>query len=127
MDKKHPWKERAEQIKSEMVRSSELDMQKNVLNEQILSLQTQISKKDEQLDHVNVKVDILEKRMESLRNQSMVVDTYEKEIETLKSQEQAYQEAIDGLHADLQEVENENIHLKKRLKREGLLYFHFRD
>ncbi|KAJ3084482.1 hypothetical protein HK102_000645 [Quaeritorhiza haematococci] len=112
-----PWLSRADAVKSEYAVNVEMQKQIESLNEEILSLIKDIKLKEQQMQEAAVKIELLEKRGQDVRKHADVISQLEDELARSRQQEKLYEDAIESLHADLEQMEQENEKLKKMSKR----------
>jgi TolA-binding protein len=107
-----PWKQRAQEFKSEIMLTSDVDRRVQGLNDQILGLVKDIKLKERALQEAGTKVELLESRMENMKKQAEVITQLEKDLARSQQQEKQYEEALESLQADLEALEQENAKLK---------------
>ncbi|KAI9594343.1 dynein associated protein-domain-containing protein [Syncephalis fuscata] len=108
-----PWACRAQEFKSEIMLTVDVDRRVQSLNDQILGLTKEFKFKERVLKESHVKIELLESRMEKMKKQGETIIELEKELEQSKIQEKNYEEALENLQADLEALEKENTRLKR--------------
>ncbi|KND03013.1 uncharacterized protein SPPG_02084 [Spizellomyces punctatus DAOM BR117] len=112
-----PWLSRADRVKSDYTVNSNLQKQVESLNEEVMTLVREVKSKDQLLQESAVKIELLEKRMENVRKHAETISHLEDSLTKTKEKAKVYEEAVESLHADLEQLENENEKLRKVVKR----------
>ncbi|KAJ3191687.1 hypothetical protein HK101_007497 [Irineochytrium annulatum] len=122
---KSAWLARSEVVKAEF--SINTDMQKQIegLNEEILALMKDIRQKEQSHQEATVKIDLLERKAEMLKKHTETIAAYEEELAALRVTEKSYKEAIEHLHAENLNIEQENAKFKKLISRQERQGFQF--
>jgi dynactin 1 len=68
--------------------------------------------KDRTIQESDVKIELMERRMEAIKKQADRIAELEDEVSKGRKQERAYEEAIEQLQSDLDNMEQENAKLK---------------
>ncbi|KAJ1979239.1 hypothetical protein H4R34_002907 [Dimargaris verticillata] len=108
-----PWYQRAQQFKAELVLNVEVEQKLQTLNEEIMNLIREIKLKDQALQESGVKIELLEKRMETVKKQAETIARLEAKLHKGKDQQRIFEEAMDNLQTELEQLEQENHKLKK--------------
>lgn len=108
-----PWIKRASDIKAEVVINHELEHKLQQHNDEIIKLIKDVRMKDQSLQESEVKISILEKRMEVAKKEMEQIKSLEDDLEKSINQEQMYEEALENLQMEYDQLEIENNQLKK--------------
>ncbi|KIK63885.1 hypothetical protein GYMLUDRAFT_40972 [Collybiopsis luxurians FD-317 M1] len=108
----HPWVARVPEIQRISTINAEAERRIASLSDEVQSLVRTLRTKDQAMQELNVKVELMERRGEQAKKQSEVILGLEGELGKARKQEKAYEEAMEQLQADLDMLEKENGRLK---------------
>ncbi|CDO76476.1 hypothetical protein BN946_scf184615.g2 [Trametes cinnabarina] len=107
-----PWVARIDEIKAATAINVEAERKVAQLNDEIQALARTIKLKEQAIQEMNVKVELMERRMEAAKKQADTITDLENELSKARKQERAYEEAMEQLQADLDALEQDNAKLK---------------
>lgn len=107
-----PWVVRIDEIKTRLSVNVEAEIKVNQLTEEMQSLARSLRTKDQAFQESNVKIELMERRMGAVKRQADQIADLEIELGKARKQERAYEEAMEQLQADLDELEQANTKLK---------------
>lgn len=90
-----------------------------MFTEENKTLQREVKIRDQSLQEAGVKVETLEKRLEGSRKMADVIVELENDVQKAKRQEKVYEDAIEQVQRELEEVERELAGYKKEGGRGG--------
>lgn len=102
-----PWVRRASQFKANLVQNSDMERQIGRLNEEIISLARELKLRDQAIQEYAVKTELLDKRTETARKLSAEMLTMQRQLESARAKEQTYEEAIESLQGEMDNMERE--------------------
>ncbi|KAJ1657605.1 hypothetical protein IWQ61_003019 [Dispira simplex] len=111
--KEAPWVQRAHQFKTELVLNVEVERKLQALNEEILNLIREIKLKDQALQESGVKIELQEKRIELAKKQADTISQLEEHIRRSREQRKVYEDTLEGLQTEIDQLEKENAKLKR--------------
>ncbi|KAJ3044685.1 hypothetical protein HDV00_001089 [Rhizophlyctis rosea] len=117
-----PWLVRAEEVKTGYRINVELQKRVEALEAEVVALVKQANNKEELVQESAVKIEFLERKLENVKKQVDTIAQLEEDLGKSKQQSVLYEEAIEALHADLEQMEKENAQLKKvarRMEKQG--------
>lgn len=82
------------------------------LNEENRGLARTIKERDQTVQESTVKIELMERRLDAIKKQADTIAELENEISKARKQEKSYEEAIEQLQSDLDNLEQENAKLK---------------
>ncbi|QRW26877.1 Dynein associated protein [Rhizoctonia solani] len=97
-----PWVVRIAEVKALSAVNVDAERTVNKLNEEIKDLIRSIKTRDQTIQETSVKIELMERRMETVKKQADAI-----------KQEKAYEEALEQLQSDLDEMGQENARLKQ--------------
>lgn len=107
-----PWVLRVDEIKAATAVNVEAERKVAQLNDEIQGLARTIKAKDQYIQEAGVKIELMERRIEAAKKQTETIHDFEAELTKSKKQERAYEDAMEQLQADLDNLEKENVKLK---------------
>ncbi|OSD01208.1 dynactin [Trametes coccinea BRFM310] len=107
-----PWVSRIDEIKAATAINVEAERKVAQLNDEIQALARTLKIKDQTIQELNVKVELMERRIEAAKKQADAITDLENELSKARKQERAYEEAMEQLQADLDALEQDNAKLK---------------
>ncbi|KAJ2451611.1 hypothetical protein EV183_003492 [Coemansia sp. RSA 2336] len=102
-----PWSVRATQFKASLVQNADVEKRTGQLNEEIVSLARELKLRDQTIQELGVKSEMLEKRSESMRRQAEQISELRKLLDETRAKERTYEEALESLQAEMEAVESE--------------------
>ncbi|KAJ2806620.1 hypothetical protein H4S07_003765, partial [Coemansia furcata] len=108
-----PWVKRAAQFKASLVQNSDVERRTEALNEEIVSLARKLRVRDQAIQELGAKTEMLEKRTETMRRQGEQVAELQRVLEAARSKELTYEEAIESLQGEMDALERECRKLKQ--------------
>ncbi|KAJ2849310.1 hypothetical protein IWW36_002724, partial [Coemansia brasiliensis] len=102
-----PWSLRASQFKASLVQNADVEKRTGQLNEEIVSLARELKLRDQTIQELGVKSEMLEKRSESMRRQAEQINELRKLLEETRAKERTYEEALESLQTEMEAVESE--------------------
>ena len=121
-----PWVLRVDEIKAATAVNVEAERKVAQLNDEIQGLARTIKSKDQHIQEAGVKIELMERRIESAKKQTETIHDFEAELAKYRKQERSYEEAMEQLQTDLDNLEKENVKLKaaaSNAERQGELVF----
>ncbi|KAJ3280259.1 hypothetical protein HK104_000788, partial [Borealophlyctis nickersoniae] len=112
-----PWLSRAEKVKEGYIVNVEMEKKIEALDKEVVALLKELNEKEQSLQECTLKIEVLESRMENVRKHADTISQMEEELMKTKQQSTVYEEAIEALHADLEQMEKENAQLRKAAKK----------
>jgi dynactin 1 len=109
---KAPWVVRIDEIKANTTVNLEAERKAAQLNDELQSLVRTLKAKDQHIQEVGVKIALMERRMEGAKRQADAIAELEAELAKAQKQERAYEEAMEQLQNDLDNLEKDNARLK---------------
>ncbi|KAJ2814296.1 hypothetical protein GGI24_006432, partial [Coemansia furcata] len=100
-----PWVKRAAQFKASLVQNSDVERRTEALNEEIVSLARKLRVRDQAIQELGAKTEMLEKRTETMRRQGEQVAELQRVLEAARSKELTYEEAIESLQGEMDALE----------------------
>ncbi|KAL5476515.1 hypothetical protein ACEPAI_3372 [Sanghuangporus weigelae] len=85
----------------------------STLNEEIQELARGIRSRDQTVQELSVKIELMERRLDTVKKQADTISSLEAEIAKARKQEKSYEEAIEQLQSDLDAMEQDNAKLKQ--------------
>lgn len=113
-----PWIERAQNIKAEFTVNADMEKQIESLNDEVLTLVTEVNHTRELNQESMLKIDLLEKKLEGSRSQSAKMANLESRIQRLMEKEREFAEAADHLQEENRRIEQELNQFKRLAKRQ---------
>ncbi|KAG8833690.1 hypothetical protein FRC17_010222 [Serendipita sp. 399] len=110
-----PWLLRVEEIKALAAVNVDAERKVTQLNEEIQELVRGIKHRDQSIKESVVKIQTMERRMEASKKQADALIDLEDQLVKARKQEKAYEEAMEQLQADLDNLEQETVRLKQSL------------
>ncbi|EUC66057.1 dynactin [Rhizoctonia solani AG-3 Rhs1AP] len=107
-----PWIVRIAEVKALSAVNVDAERTVNKLNEEIKDLIRGIKTRDQNIQETGVKIELMERRMETVKKQADAIVDLEGDLAKAKKQEKAYEEALEQLQSDLDELGQENARLK---------------
>ncbi|CAE6385420.1 unnamed protein product [Rhizoctonia solani] len=108
-----PWVVRIAEVKALSAVNVDAERTVNKLNEEIKDLIRGIKTRDQNIQETTVKIELMERRMETVKKQADAIVDLEGDLAKAKKQEKAYEEALEQLQSDLDEMGQENAKLKQ--------------
>ncbi|KAG8695388.1 hypothetical protein FRC09_009176 [Ceratobasidium sp. 395] len=108
-----PWSVRIAEVKALSAVNVDAERTVNKLNEEIKDLIRGIKTRDQNIQETGVKIELMERRMETVKKQADAIVHLEGDLAKARKQEKTYEEAMEQLHNDLHELEQENAKLKQ--------------
>ncbi|KDN40672.1 hypothetical protein RSAG8_08001, partial [Rhizoctonia solani AG-8 WAC10335] len=108
-----PWVVRIAEVKALSSVNVDAERTVNKLNEEIKDLIRGIKTRDQNIQETSVKIELMERRMETVKKQADAIVDLEGDLSKAKKQEKAYEEALEQLQSDLDEMGQENARLKQ--------------
>ncbi|KAG9118459.1 hypothetical protein FRC07_007022, partial [Ceratobasidium sp. 392] len=108
-----PWSVRIAEVKALSAVNVDAERTVNKLNEEIKDLIRGIKTRDQNIQETGVKIELMERRMETVKKQADAIVHLEGDLAKARKQEKTYEEAMEQLHNDLHEMEQENAKLKQ--------------
>ncbi|KAJ1872717.1 hypothetical protein LPJ55_002875 [Coemansia sp. RSA 990] len=102
-----PWSVRASQFKASLVQNADVEKRTGQLNEEIVSLARELKLRDQTIQELGVKSEMLEKRSESMRRQAEQISELRKLLDETRAKERTYEEALESLQVEMEAVESE--------------------
>ncbi|KAF9571027.1 hypothetical protein EC968_001114 [Mortierella alpina] len=110
------WIKRAKEMKAEIVVNVDAEQKAQSLQDQVLKLVKEAKSKDQALQESGLKIDVLEKRNEDLKKAADQASTSDQNAVRI-NQEREYEELISNLQAELSVAEDENVQLRRLVKK----------
>ncbi|THU86256.1 dynactin [Dendrothele bispora CBS 962.96] len=107
-----PWVTRVDEIKASLAVNLEAERKVAQLNDEIQGLIRSLKAKDQNIQELGVKTELMERRMEAAKKQGDTIVDLENELTKLRKRGQEYEEALDSLNNDIEVLEQENAKLK---------------
>lgn len=107
-----PWVSRITEINANTAVNVEAERKLVQANEEMQGLLRSLKAKDQNLQESTVKIELMERRIEAAKKTADAVSELESELSKARKQERAYEEAMEQLQADLDELEQDNAKLK---------------
>ncbi|KAF5355284.1 hypothetical protein D9758_006088 [Tetrapyrgos nigripes] len=107
-----PWVTRVDEVKASLAVNLEAERKVAQLNDEIQGLIRSLKTKDQNIQELGVKAELMERRMEAAKKQGDTIVDLENELVKARKQERSYEEALEQLQADLDVLEQENTKLK---------------
>lgn len=107
-----PWVRRVDEVKAALAVNVEAERKVAQLNEEMQGLVRNLKLKEQNVQESTVKIELMERRMETVKKQADTIADLEGELGKARKQERAYEDAIEQLQADLDNLEQENQKLK---------------
>jgi dynactin 1 len=82
------------------------------LNDEMQGLVRGLKTKDQSIQELTVKIELMERRLETVKKQADTIVDLESELSNAKKQKRVYEEAMEQLQADLDTLEQDNAKLK---------------
>jgi dynactin 1 len=114
-----PWSARVSSLRATTQQNSDTERKLLLFTEDNKTLQREVKLRDQSLQEAGVKVETLEKRLEGSRKMADVIVELENDVAKAKKQEKVYEDAIEQVQKELEEVERELAALKKDGGRAG--------
>nr|KAJ3418030.1 hypothetical protein HK105_000455 [Polyrhizophydium stewartii] len=111
------WSWRAQVLKADFALNAELKQRVADLDKQIISMSQEMAAKRDQVGEAAVKIQVLMKNLEKAEKQATRTAEVEEQLKDSRQELGVYVDALQKLHKDLEDVENENMGLKKKLHR----------
>ncbi|QRW00779.1 Dynein associated protein [Ceratobasidium sp. AG-Ba] len=108
-----PWTVRIAEVKALSAVNVDAERTVNKLNEEIKDLIRGIKTRDQTIQETSVKIELMERRMETVKKQADAIVDLEGDLAKARRQEKVYEEAMEQLQNDLDELEQENAKLKQ--------------
>ncbi|CAE6488914.1 unnamed protein product [Rhizoctonia solani] len=108
-----PWVVRIAEVKALSAVNVDAERTVNKLNEEIKDLIRGIKTRDQNIQETGVKIELMERRMETVKKQADAIVDLEGDLAKSRKQEKAYEEALEQLQSDLDEMSQENARLKQ--------------
>ncbi|KAJ1310514.1 hypothetical protein OPQ81_007245 [Rhizoctonia solani] len=108
-----PWVVRIAEVKALSTVNVDAERTVNKLNEEIKDLIRGIKTRDQNIQETSVKIELMERRMETVKKQADAIVDLEGDLAKARKQEKAYEEALEQLHNDLDQLSQENARLKQ--------------
>ncbi|KAH7340157.1 dynein associated protein-domain-containing protein [Rhizoctonia solani] len=108
-----PWVVRIAEVKALSAVNVDAERTVNKLNEEIKDLIRGIKTRDQNIQETGVKIELMERRMETVKKQADAIVDLEGDLAKSRKQEKAYEEALEQLQSDLDELSQENARLKQ--------------
>ncbi|ELU43793.1 dynactin [Rhizoctonia solani AG-1 IA] len=110
-----PWVVRIAEVKALSAVNVDAERTVNKLNEEIKDLIRSIKTRvgDQTIQETSVKIELMERRMETVKKQADAIVDLEGDLAKARKQEKAYEEALEQLQSDLDEMGQENARLKQ--------------
>ncbi|CAE6420329.1 unnamed protein product [Rhizoctonia solani] len=108
-----PWIVRIAEVKALSAVNVDAERTVNKLNEEIKDLIRGIKTRDQNIQETGVKIELMERRMETVKKQADAIVDLEGDLAKARKQEKAYEEALEQLQSDLDELGQENARLKQ--------------
>ncbi|KAJ2726364.1 hypothetical protein GGI07_000679 [Coemansia sp. Benny D115] len=102
-----PWMRRAAAFKTSLVQNADVERRTSALREEIVSLARELKLRDQALQESGVRVEMLEKRTETMRRQADQDRSLQSALDRAKAKEQTYEEAIESLQVEMDNLETE--------------------
>jgi dynactin 1 len=116
-----PWSARVLSLRATSQQNSDTERKLLLFSEENKTLQREVKLRDQSLQEAGVKVETLEKRLEGSRKMADVIVELENDVAKAKKQEKVYEDAIEQVQKELEEVERELAAAKKDGGRTGEL------
>lgn len=107
-----PWVRRVDDVKAALAVNVEAERKVAQLNEEMQGLVRNLKLKEQNVQEATVKIELMERRMETVKKQADTIADLEGELGKARKQERAYEDAIEQLQKDLDDLEQENQKLK---------------
>lgn len=107
-----PWVVRIEEIKAALEVNVEAERKVAKLNDEMQGLIRTVKGKDQSIQEATVKIEWMERRMEAAKRQAELISNLENELLDAKKQKRDYEEAMEHLQSDLDDLEQDNAKLK---------------
>lgn len=107
-----PWVVRIEEIKAALEVNVEAERKVAKLNDEMQGLMRNLKSKDQSIQEATVKIEWMERRMEAAKRQAELIANLENELLDAKKQSRDYEEAMEHLQTDLDDLEQDNAKLK---------------
>ncbi|XP_006453898.1 hypothetical protein AGABI2DRAFT_181913 [Agaricus bisporus var. bisporus H97] len=107
-----PWVVRIEEIKAALEVNVEAERKVAKLNDEMQGLIRTVKGKDQSIQEATVKIEWMERRMEAAKRQAELIGNLENELLDAKKQKRDYEEAMEHLQSDLDDLEQDNAKLK---------------
>ncbi|KAI8076966.1 dynein associated protein-domain-containing protein [Thamnidium elegans] len=108
-----PWIQRASDMKAEVVMNHDMERKLQQHSDEIVKLIKDVKSKDQSLQESTVKIELLEKRMETVKKQADQITVLEETLAEAQESKQLFSEGIKTLQAEYDDLEKENLSLKK--------------
>ncbi|CAE6345447.1 unnamed protein product [Rhizoctonia solani] len=108
-----PWVVRIAEVKALSAVNVDAERTVNKLNEEIKDLIRSIKTRDQTIQETSVKIELMERRMETVKKQADAIVDLEGDLAKARKQEKAYEEALEQLQSDLDQMGQENARLKQ--------------
>ncbi|KAG8700816.1 hypothetical protein FRC11_012636, partial [Ceratobasidium sp. 423] len=108
-----PWIVRIAEVKALSAVNVDAERTVNKLNEEIKDLIRGIKTRDQNIQETGVKIELMERRMETVKKQADAIVDLEGDLAKARKQEKAYEEALEQLQSDLDELSQENARIKQ--------------
>ncbi|KAH7106785.1 dynein associated protein-domain-containing protein [Auriculariales sp. MPI-PUGE-AT-0066] len=108
-----PWIVRVDEIRAAAAINVEAERKAAQLGEELQELVRSIKTRDQSIQESAVKIELMERRLESVKRQGDTIVELEADLAKARKQDKIYQDAIDQLQTDYDQLEQENVKLKQ--------------
>ncbi|KAJ1555521.1 hypothetical protein HK405_001066 [Cladochytrium tenue] len=113
-----PWIERAQGLKAEFLINTDMQKQIETLNDEILTLATEVNQKRQIHQEFSIKIDLLEKKLAGSRGQADKISNLELRVQRLMEKEREFAEAAEHLQEENRKLEQEVAQYKRLARRQ---------
>ena len=100
------------EIKASTAINAEAERKVAQLNDEMQGLARSLKTKDQHIQELTVKIEVMERRLETVKKQADTITDLENELSNARKQKRVYEEAMEQLQADLDTLEQDNAKLK---------------